>query len=62
MTCENIVPTSHEKIMVLKGMECNLQILNGQIDELAILAANQDEKSIKTKLHKIVPEYSPAFS
>jgi len=57
---ENIVSTSHEKIMVLKGMECNLQILNGQIDELATLAANQDEKRIKAKLKEIVPEYSPA--
>ncbi len=57
---ENIVPTSHEKIMVLKGMECNLQILNGQIDELAILAANQEEKKIKAKLKEIIPEYSPA--
>ncbi len=57
---ENIVPTSHEKIMVLKGMECNLQILNGQIDELATLAVNQDEKEIKAKLQEIVPEYSPS--
>jgi FlaA1/EpsC-like NDP-sugar epimerase len=57
---ENIVSTSHEKIMVLKGMECNLQILNGQIDELATLAANQNEKKIKAKLKEIVPEYRPA--
>ncbi|MDL1967009.1 MAG: polysaccharide biosynthesis protein [Deltaproteobacteria bacterium] len=57
---ENIVPTSHEKIMVLKGMECNLHVLNGQIDELATLAANQDEKRIKEKLQEIVSEYSPA--
>ena len=57
---ENIVSTSHEKIMVLKSMECNLQILNGQIDELATLAANQNEKKIKAKLKEIVPEYSPA--
>ena len=57
---ENIVSTSHEKIMVLKSMECNLQILNGQIDELATLAANQNEKKIKAKLKEIVPEYRPA--
>ena len=35
---ENIVPTHHEKIMVLKGIECDLQLLNGKIDELAHLA------------------------
>jgi len=56
---ENVVSTTHEKIMVLKGVECNLQILNGQIDELVTLAANQDEKRIKAKLKEIVPEYSP---
>jgi len=57
---ENIVSTSHEKIMVLKAMECNLQILNGQIDELTTFAANQDKKRIKAKLQEILPEYSPA--
>ncbi|MCP4373946.1 MAG: polysaccharide biosynthesis protein, partial [Deltaproteobacteria bacterium] len=56
---ENIVSTSHEKIMVLKGIECNLQLLNGKIDELATLAANQDKKNIKVKLQEIIPEYSP---
>jgi len=45
---------------VLKGMGCNLQTLNGQIDELTGLAAKQDESRIKTKLKEIVPEYSPA--
>jgi FlaA1/EpsC-like NDP-sugar epimerase len=35
---ENIVPTSHEKIMVLKGIECDLELLNGKIDKLARLA------------------------
>jgi len=57
---ENIVPTSHEKIMVLKGMECNLYVLNDQVDELATLAANQDGKRIKTKLQEIVSDYSPS--
>ncbi len=57
---ENIVPTSHEKIMVLKGMECNLHVLNDQVDELATLAANQDGKRIKTKLQEIVSDYSPS--
>ncbi|MDY6793350.1 MAG: nucleoside-diphosphate sugar epimerase/dehydratase [Thermodesulfobacteriota bacterium] len=57
---ENVVPTGHEKIMVLKGMECNLQTLNGQIEDLTALAPKQDEGRIKTKLKEIVPEYSPA--
>jgi len=54
---ENIVPTRHEKIMVLKGIECNLEALNGKIDELAQLAGEQVGDKIKSKLKEIVPEY-----
>ena len=55
---ENIVPTRHEKIMVLKGIGCDLQLLNGKIDELAQLAQEQAGKKIKSKLQEIVPEYN----
>jgi len=54
---ENIVPTRHEKIMVLKGIECDLALLNGKIDELAGLAREQDGGKIKMKLKEIVLEY-----
>ena len=54
---ENIIPTHHEKIMVLKGMECDLQLLNGKIDELAHFAEEQDGEQVKMKLKQIVPEY-----
>jgi FlaA1/EpsC-like NDP-sugar epimerase len=54
---ENIVPTRHEKIMVLKGIECDLQLLNGKVDELAQLAEKQAGNKIKSKLQEIVPEY-----
>ena len=57
---EGIVPTSHEKIMVLSGTECNIDLLNGGIDELARLAYEQDPQKIRDKLQEIVPEYSPA--
>jgi FlaA1/EpsC-like NDP-sugar epimerase len=56
---EDVVPTSHEKIMVLRGVECNLQLLNGKIDELAKMAEDQDVEKIKAKLHEILPEYRP---
>jgi FlaA1/EpsC-like NDP-sugar epimerase len=56
---EGILPTSHEKIMVLKGKECSLDILNGKIDELVHLAREQDAEKIKEKLQEIVPEYKP---
>ena len=54
---ENIRPTRHEKIMVLKGAGCDLQLLNGQIDELSQRATEQDAQKIKSKLMEIVPEY-----
>lgn len=56
---EGIMPTSHNKIMVLKGTECNLQVLNDRIIELAELANNQAAESIKEKLKQILPEYRP---
>jgi FlaA1/EpsC-like NDP-sugar epimerase len=54
---ENIIPTRHEKIMVLKGIECDLELLNGKIDELAGLAQGQNADGIKAKLRQIIPEY-----
>jgi FlaA1/EpsC-like NDP-sugar epimerase len=56
---EDVVPTSHEKIMVLKGMDCNLQILNGNIHNLIQIAKEQQIETIKGKLKEIVPEYRP---
>ena len=57
---EGIVPTTHDKIMVLKGTDCNLQLLNGKIDMLNKVAEEQKVEKIKAKLQEIVPEYSPA--
>jgi FlaA1/EpsC-like NDP-sugar epimerase len=59
---EGVIPTSHEKIMVLKGKECNLDVLNGKIDDLVHLAREQDAEKIKERLREIVPEYKPADS
>ena len=56
---EGIIPTSHKKIMVLKGRECDMDLLKGGIDELAGLAYEQDAEKIKEKLQEIVPEYKP---
>ncbi len=57
---EDVIPTSHEKIMVLKGMDCNLQLLNGEIDKLMQIARDQEAQKIKEKLKEIIPEYGPA--
>ena len=56
---ENVIPTSHEKIMVLKGMNCNLPLLNGKIHQLMQIAKDQQIETIKEKLKEIVPEYRP---
>ena len=56
---EDVMPTSHEKIMVLKGMDCNLQLLNGEIDQLMHISRDQETQRIKAKLKEIVPEYLP---
>jgi FlaA1/EpsC-like NDP-sugar epimerase len=59
---EGILPTSHEKILVLKGKECNLDTLNGKIDKLVHLAREQDAEMIKEKLKDIVLEYEPVHN
>ena len=57
---EGIVPTSHEKIMALKGDACLLETLNGVIERLAQMARNQEGDKIKTKLKEIVSDYQPS--
>jgi FlaA1/EpsC-like NDP-sugar epimerase len=56
---EDIVPTGHEKIMVLSGQICQQDQLNGDIDSIIVAAKAQDEEKIRTMLKNIVPEYDP---
>jgi len=56
---EGILSTSHEKILVLKGRECNMDLLNSGIDELARLAYEQNAVKIREKLQEMVPDYEP---
>ncbi len=57
---KNIVPTSHEKIVVLRGENCDRALLNGKIDELGRIAREQDGEKIKAKLQEIVSDNVPA--
>ncbi len=57
---EGIVPTSHEKIMVLRGKTCDQGHLNEVIDELTTLAQEQNGGGIRAKLQEIVEDYHPA--
>ena len=56
---EGIVPTSHEKILVLRGKTCDQDRLNAVIEDLSKLAQEQDEAGIRAKLKEIVEDYRP---
>lgn len=55
---ENVQPTTHPKILVLRGTGCDLDLLNGKISDLTALAAAQDAAAIRAKLGEIVPDYA----
>jgi FlaA1/EpsC-like NDP-sugar epimerase len=57
---EGIVPTNHEKILVLRGRTCEQSLLSGTIDDLARLAQEQDGPAIREKLKELVEDYNPA--
>ncbi|HYA14895.1 MAG TPA: nucleoside-diphosphate sugar epimerase/dehydratase, partial [Syntrophales bacterium] len=65
---ENIVPTGHEKIMVLrsdgfcnglKSLKDLREWLNSKLQDLYDAALRHDAQAVKRKLREIVPEYSP---
>ena len=56
---EGILPTGHERILVLRGKSCDQFRLNEVIDEMAALAYQQDGAGIKLKLQEIVEDYNP---
>ena len=68
---EGIVPTGHEKIMVLRsdgfsnGLKNPAELrewLNSELQQLQDAANCHDSQSIKRKLQEIVPEYTPQES
>ena len=65
---EDILPTGHEKIMVLRSnhqpnegniLQESREKLEKKIDELVKDALRHDSRAIKQKLKEIVPEYTP---
>jgi len=56
---EGIVQTSHEKIMVVQGPVCEIELINGKVDQLLELAVTQDGEEIKRTLKELLPEYTP---
>ncbi|MGM0453724.1 MAG: polysaccharide biosynthesis protein [Thermodesulfobacteriota bacterium] len=57
---EGVVPTTHEKIMVLKGTDCDLSMLEGKINALAEAARLQDSEQIRLIFQDIVTDYQPS--
>jgi len=63
---EGIVPTGHDKIMVLRNQGALVSgltyaALDGMLKELYALADGHDADGIRRKLKEIVPEYIPQF-
>lgn len=54
---EEVMPTRHKKIMILRGRACNQNMLNGNIDELERYACEQNAEKIRDKLKEVVPEF-----
>ncbi|MCE5211758.1 MAG: polysaccharide biosynthesis protein [Deltaproteobacteria bacterium] len=65
---EDILPTGHEKIMVLRfgnragEMTAIARKLDENIEELLTFSSNHDAKAIKKKLKEMIPEYIPQES
>ena len=56
---EGIVPTSHDKIMVLRGNGYNSDHLNRCVDNLIEVAQNRNASQIQELIKALVPEYQP---
>lgn len=58
---EGIVPTGHDKIMVLHGNGIQFDELGKLLSVLSEKSENHDACGIKHMLKKIIPEYNPDF-
>ncbi len=56
---EGILPTDHQKILVLKAQACDAEALEKAIADLTRLAEAQDANAIKARLAAIVTDYRP---
>ncbi|MBG0778251.1 MAG: polysaccharide biosynthesis protein [Desulfovibrionaceae bacterium] len=56
---EDVVPTEHDKIMVLEGATCSLPDVDALIADLKSAADAMDAAAIRTHLRSAVPEYTP---
>ena len=57
---EGVLPTSHEKIQMLRSCSVNFKQVRTWLDELAELDAARNFSGLISKLQEIVPEYTPS--
>lgn len=55
---ENVIPTEHNKIMVLNTNCLNMALLNGKLETLRKLALDRDSDGIRALMKVMVPEYT----
>lgn len=56
---EDVVPTGHEKIMVLNSRQMDMSVLDNTLDALKESVKDRDPGKIRHLLQQIVPEYHP---
>ncbi|OPY92469.1 MAG: UDP-N-acetyl-alpha-D-glucosamine C6 dehydratase [Syntrophaceae bacterium PtaU1.Bin231] len=57
---EGIVPTGHNKVLVLRGTPGDREALNARIDRLGEIARAPDAGRLKEALKELIPEYEPS--
>jgi FlaA1/EpsC-like NDP-sugar epimerase len=55
---EDVIPTGHDKIMILKSRKIDINLLNNNFKQLKKEAQQQNSNEIRKLLNHIVPEYS----
>jgi len=56
---ENVLPTNHDKILVIRGNRFNRQEIFHNVEDLVNVSRSRDAEAIKRKLQEIIPEYRP---
>jgi len=56
---EGIVPTSHKKIMVLKGADKKPEDLETKVQDLLVMARTEEKEKLKSQFQEIVLDYRP---
>ena len=57
---ENVISTTHPKIMMIRNTACDLVNLEKAIEELVAVCDHKNSASIRRKLQAIIETYEPA--